>query len=148
MCTASDSACMRRAMIASGPPAPPRAPVTRSAASVRSAGSAMAGPPYPGSGRPDALLAIAVGPLRSPRMPERPTDRAVAEAAPLETARRAAGARGAGSQDPLVGELRRAGLLPLLVLHFLREDPSYGGRLMGGGGGGTRGPLPLNPTTK
>jgi hypothetical protein len=38
-------------------------------------------------------------------MPERPTDRAVAEAAPLETARRAAGARGAGSQDPLAVEL-------------------------------------------
>jgi hypothetical protein len=35
-------------------------------------------------------------------MPDRPTDRAVAEAAPLDQARRAAGARGAGSQDPLV----------------------------------------------
>src|SRR3954454_12860983 len=54
MCTASDSACMRRAMIASGPPAPPRAPVTRSAASVRTAGSAMAEPPYPRTGRSDA----------------------------------------------------------------------------------------------
>src|SRR4051794_41711802 len=63
-------------------------------------------------------------------MPERPTDRAVAEAAPLETARRAAGARGARSQDPLVGELRRAGLLPLLVLHFLARAPSYGNQLM------------------
>ncbi len=26
--------------------------------------------------------------------------------------------RGAGSTDPLIGDLRRAGLLPLLVLHF------------------------------
>src|SRR3954453_17775162 len=52
MWTASDSACMRRAMMASGPPAPPRAPVTRSAASVSSAGSAIAGPPYPGTAGP------------------------------------------------------------------------------------------------
>ena len=52
-------------------------------------------------------------------MPDRPTERAVAQAAPLETARRAAGARGAGPQVPLVAELRRAGLLPLLVLDLL-----------------------------
>ena len=63
-------------------------------------------------------------------MPRRQTERAVADAAPLETARRAAGARGAGSQDPLIGELRRAGLLPLLVLHFLAGEPSYGNQLM------------------
>src|SRR6476469_935417 len=64
-------------------------------------------------------------------MSPRRTQRAVAAAAPLEAARAAAGARGgAGSPDPLVGELRRAGLLPLLVLHFLGEAPSYGGRLI------------------
>src|SRR6478609_4153190 len=64
-------------------------------------------------------------------MSPRRTQRAVAAAAPLDAARAAAGARGgAGSQDPLVGELRRAGLLPLLVLHFLGEAPSYGGRLI------------------
>lgn len=61
----------------------------------------------------------------------RRTQEAVAEAAPLERAREAAGTRGgAGSADPVFGELRRAGLLPLLVLHFLAEGPSYGGRLM------------------
>ena len=64
-------------------------------------------------------------------MSPRRTQRAVAAAAPLDAARAAAGARGgAGSQDPLVGELRRAGLLPLLVLHFLGEGASYGGRLI------------------
>jgi PadR family transcriptional regulator, regulatory protein PadR len=63
-------------------------------------------------------------------MPRRATDEAVAEAAPLAVARAAAGARGAGSQDPLVGELRRAGLLPLLVLHLLGGGPSYGNQLM------------------
>src|SRR3954466_4062911 len=157
MWTASDSACMRRAMIASGPPAPPRAPVTRSAASVRSAGSAMAGPPYPRPCRPDAHpchrgrpppgLALAPGRLRSPRMPERPADRAVAEAAPLERARRAAGARGAGSQDPLVSELRRAGPLPLLVLHFLAREPSYGNQLMERVTELTGGLIAVNPNT-
>jgi hypothetical protein len=43
-------------------------------------------------------------------MRHRHTERAVADAAPRETARRAAGARGAGSEDPFVAELRRAGL--------------------------------------
>src|SRR4051812_49985696 len=85
--------------------------------------------------------------MLGPMSPRR-TDRAVAEAAPLEAAKAAAGARGSGSQDPLVGELRRAGLLPLLVLHFLREDPSYGGRLMGRGGEGTRRLIPAKPNTE
>src|SRR4051794_41293654 len=80
-------------------------------------------------------------------MPERPTDRAVAEAAPLETARRAAGARGAGSQDPLVAELRRAGLLPLLVLHFLEREPSYGNQLMERVSELTGGLIAVNPNT-
>jgi PadR family transcriptional regulator PadR len=39
-------------------------------------------------------------------------------------------APGPGSADPLVGDLRRGGLLPLLVLHFLAREPSYGGRLI------------------
>ena len=38
----------------------------------------------------------------------------VARAAVEAAAHRA----GAGSTDPLIGDLRRAGLLPLLVLHF------------------------------
>src|SRR4051812_49990734 len=85
--------------------------------------------------------------MLGPMSPRR-TDRAVAEAAPLEAAKAAAGTRGSGSQDPLVGELRRAGLLPLLVLHFLREDPSYGGRPVERVGEGTRGPLAGHPNTQ
>ena len=86
--------------------------------------------------------------MRDPRrMSPRRTDRAVAEAAPLETARAAAGARGAGSQDPLVGELRRAGLLRLLVLHFLRDGPSYGGRLMERVTDASGGLIAVNPNT-
>ena len=80
-------------------------------------------------------------------MPRRQTERAVAAAAPLETARRAAGARGAGSQDPLVGELRRAGLLPLLVLHFLAGEPSYGNQLMDRVTELTGGLIAVNPNT-
>ena len=80
-------------------------------------------------------------------MPRRQTERAVADVAPLETARRAAGARGAGSQDPLVGELRRAGLLPLLVLHFLAREPSYGNQLMEHVAELTGGLIAVNPNT-
>jgi PadR family transcriptional regulator, regulatory protein PadR len=35
-----------------------------------------------------------------------------------------------GSSDPLVGDLRRAGLLPLLVLHYVTREPSYGNQLI------------------
>ena len=51
----------------------------------------------------------------------RQSSQAVAAAAPLSSP---------GSADPLVGDLRRGGLLPLLVLHFLAREPSYGGRLI------------------
>jgi PadR family transcriptional regulator, regulatory protein PadR len=81
------------------------------------------------------------------QMTPRRTDRAVAEAAPLETAKAAAGARGTGSQDPLVGEMRRAGLLRLLVLHFLRGEPSYGGRLMERVANVSGGLIAVNPNT-
>jgi PadR family transcriptional regulator PadR len=80
-------------------------------------------------------------------MTPRRTDRAVAEAAPLEAAKAAAGARGAGSQDPLIGEMRRAGLLRLLVLHFVRDEPSYGGRLMERVGEVSGGLIAVNPNT-
>jgi PadR family transcriptional regulator PadR len=64
----------------------------------------------------------------------------------LEQARAAAGG-GSGSADPLVGELRRAGLLPLLVLHFLREDRSYGNALMVRVERATSGLVAVNPNT-
>jgi len=77
------------------------------------------------------------------------TTRAVAEAAPLDAARAAAGARGggSGSADPLAGDLRRAGLLPLLVLHFLADGPSYGNQLMERVAQVTGGLLAVNPNT-
>jgi PadR family transcriptional regulator, regulatory protein PadR len=81
-------------------------------------------------------------------MSRRRTEEAVAEAAPLPAARGAVeGERGAGSTDPLVGELRRAGVLPLLVLHLLGEGPSYGGALMERIETLSRGLIAVNPNT-
>jgi DNA-binding PadR family transcriptional regulator len=86
-----------------------------------------------------------------PGMARRATERAVAEAAPLEAATEAAGTRtragGSGSADPLVAELRRAGLLPLLVLHLLADGPSYGNQLMERIGALTGGLVAVNPNT-
>jgi PadR family transcriptional regulator PadR len=81
-------------------------------------------------------------------MSRRRTEEAVAEAAPLGAARGAVGGdRGAGSADPLAGELRRAGVLPLLVLHLLGEEPSYGGALMERIETLSRGLIAVNPNT-
>lgn len=83
-------------------------------------------------------------------MPNRETERAVAEAASLETARAATGApaaTGAGSADPIAGELRRAGVLQLLVLHLLGEGRSYGNRLIERIAEVSDGLLVVNPNT-
>ena len=55
--------------------------------------------------------------------------------------------RGAGSQDPLIGDLRRGGLLPLLVLHFVAKEPCYGNQLIERIGELTSGALTVNPNT-
>jgi PadR family transcriptional regulator, regulatory protein PadR len=68
---------------------------------------------------------------------DRRTTQAVAEAA----------ARGPGTTDPLLGELRRSGLLPLLVLHFIAEAPSYGNQLMERIETLSGGALAVNPNT-
>jgi PadR family transcriptional regulator, regulatory protein PadR len=49
--------------------------------------------------------------------------------------------------DPLIGDLRRAGLLPLLVLHFITEERSYGNRLIERIAELTHGALAVNPNT-
>lgn len=58
-----------------------------------------------------------------------------------------AAGRGAGSQDPLIGDLRKGGLLPLLVLHFVTAGPSYGHQLMDRISALTAGALSINPNT-
>ena len=75
-----------------------------------------------------------------------------ASATGLEAARAAVeqpmpGARGAGSGDPLIGDLRRAGLLPLLVLHFTAREPAYGNQLIERIESLTGGALHVNPNT-
>lgn len=52
-----------------------------------------------------------------------------------------------GSQDPLIGDLRRGGLLPLLVLHFVAAAPCYGNQLIERIGSLTAGALAVNPNT-
>jgi PadR family transcriptional regulator, regulatory protein PadR len=84
--------------------------------------------------------------------PARRASDAAAGAASLEAARAATGvapkaAGGAGSTDPLVGDLRRAGLLPLLVLHLACEEPSYGNQLIERIAALTGGALAVNPNT-
>lgn len=82
--------------------------------------------------------------------PRSDTERAIADVTSLGDARAAAGApapAGAGSADALAGALRRAGLLPLLVLHLLRDGPSYGNQLMERIGALTGGLLAVNPNT-
>jgi DNA-binding PadR family transcriptional regulator len=60
---------------------------------------------------------------------------------------KASGASGPGRRDPLLGELRRSGLLPLLVLHFVAREPSYGNQLMDRISRLTAGALAVNPNT-
>jgi len=54
---------------------------------------------------------------------------------------------GRGSADPLIGDLRRAGVLPLLVLHYAAREPSYGNQLMDRIAELTDGALVVNPNT-
>jgi PadR family transcriptional regulator len=51
------------------------------------------------------------------------------------------------SGDPLIGDLRRAGLLPLLVLHYISVEACYGNQLMERIGELTGGALAVNPNT-
>jgi PadR family transcriptional regulator PadR len=51
------------------------------------------------------------------------------------------------SGDPLIGDLRRAGLLPLLVLHYISVEACYGNQLMDRIGELTGGALAVNPNT-
>src|ERR687885_2615394 len=84
------------------------------------------------------------------------TREAVAQAAKVSEAREAARQIGrapsprerrAGDRDPFTGELRRREVLPLLVLHFMREGPSYGNQLMERISAVTAGVLSVNPNT-
>jgi PadR family transcriptional regulator PadR len=51
------------------------------------------------------------------------------------------------ARDPFTGGLRRRDVLPLLVLHFISEGPSYGNQLMERIAEMTAGVLNVNPNT-
>jgi DNA-binding PadR family transcriptional regulator len=53
----------------------------------------------------------------------------------------------ARSHDPFTGGLRRREVLPLLVLHFISQGPSYGNQLMERIAEMTEGVLSVNPNT-
>jgi DNA-binding PadR family transcriptional regulator len=78
------------------------------------------------------------------------TREAVAETTRIAEARGQAGPaerkRGLGS-DPISGELRRREVLPLLVLHYIAADASYGNQLMERISAVTEGVLSVNPNT-
>lgn len=76
----------------------------------------------------------------------------MADTASLDDAAAAAGATpagrgGPGTTDPLIGDLRRGGLLALLVLHYVAQGPTYGNRLMERIGQLTAGAVVVNPNT-
>jgi len=54
---------------------------------------------------------------------------------------------GPGSADPLVGELRRSGLVTLLVLHFVADEACYGNKLIERIAALTAGAVAVNPNT-
>lgn len=68
---------------------------------------------------------------------------------PREAARSAGSAaqRHSGSADPFTSGLRRREVLPLLVLHYIGEGPSYGNQLMERISNVTAGVLSVNPNT-
>jgi DNA-binding PadR family transcriptional regulator len=69
---------------------------------------------------------------------------AVKQAGAIEAAPPAKAPKGT---DPFSGEMRRREVLPLLVLHLISEDPSYGNQLMERIAGMTEGVLHVNPNT-
>jgi PadR family transcriptional regulator PadR len=87
------------------------------------------------------------------------TREAVAQASKVADAREAARAiQGAatprserpaarGDRDPFTGELRKREILPLLVLHFMKDGRSYGNQLMERISKVTAGVLSVNPNT-
>lgn len=90
-------------------------------------------------------------PRKSPTDATREAVRQTTELADAREAARSAGeaapARSGGSGDPFTTGLRRREVLPLLVLHYIGEGPSYGNQLMERISEVTAGVLSVNPNT-
>src|SRR3954464_3188128 len=78
---------------------------------------------------------------------ERSREAARETAAQAGTLAEAPAARAPRHQDPFTGGLRRREVLPLLVLHYISEGPSYGNQLMERIAQVTEGVLSVNPNT-
>jgi PadR family transcriptional regulator PadR len=65
----------------------------------------------------------------------------------LEPGERRAEPRTIGDRDPFTGELRKRDILPMLVLHFMKDDPSYGNQLIERISSVTHGVVSVNPNT-
>jgi len=86
-------------------------------------------------------------PGKSRREATREAVRRTSRVADPREAARSAGQRHSGTADPFTGGLRRREVLPLLVLHYIGEGPSYGNQLMERISNVTAGVLSVNPNT-
>src|SRR5690242_6757319 len=85
-----------------------------------------------------------------PRSGSRPLREAVEEAAKAaesSAAQPAAPRRRGRPSDVFGGEIRRRDVFPLLVLHLIRTEPSYGNHLIEGIEEITQGVISVNPNT-
>ena len=92
------------------------------------------------------------GPAGGRTARRRATREAVEQATRVGGAREAARsvgrpARERAGAEPFAGELRKRGVLPLLVLHYIADGPSYGNQLMERIAAVTEGVLQVNPNT-
>jgi len=88
--------------------------------------------------------------LDSALMPEppKPLEDAVAEATEAASLPKPARRRRAGkAQDVFGGEMRRRDLIPLLIFHLIRDEPSYGNQLIDAIEKLTQGVISVNPNT-
>ena len=81
--------------------------------------------------------------------PSKPLGDAVAEATEAAGGAKAPARRkrAAKTQDVFGGEMRRRDLLPLLILHLIRSEPSYGNQLIDAIETLTQGVISVNPNT-
>ncbi len=70
-----------------------------------------------------------------------------AKAAEREQSARRGGKRGGRPSDVFGGEIRRRDVFPLLVLHLIRKEPSYGNNLIEMIESITQGVISVNPNT-
>lgn len=80
--------------------------------------------------------------------PSKPLGDAVAEATEAASLPKPAPRKRAGKpQDVFGGEMRRRDLLPLLIFHLIRDEPSYGNQLIDAIESLTQGVISVNPNT-